>query len=90
MKGQRAREIGSPGFRHPSRTIDLFDEHIDDFSIASIALSLKAIALKPSLYIEFGGNDKLLFSENDFLDLSQSKVISALQSLMNDKELCTL
>lgn len=90
MKGQRAREMGSPGFRHPSRTIDLFDEHIDDFSIASIALSLKAIALKPSLYSEFGGNDKLLFSENDFLDLNKSKVILSLQSLMTDKELCTL
>ena len=47
MKGQKAREIGSPGFRHPSRTVDVYDEHIDDFSIASIALALKAIALKP-------------------------------------------
>ena len=90
MKGQKAREIGSPGFRHPSRTVDVYDEHIDDFSIASIALALKAIALKPVLWNEFGGNDKLLFSENDFLDLSKSKVINALQPLMIDKEFCTL
>ena len=90
MKGQKAREIGSPGFRHPSRTVDIFDEHIDDFSIASIALALKAIAIKPILWNEFGGNDRLLFNETDFLDLSQSKVITALQSLMTDKEYCTL
>ena len=90
MKGQKAREIGSPGFRHPSRTIDAFDEHIDDFSIASIALALKAIALKPVLWNEFGGNDRLLFGENDFLDLSKSKVIAAMQPLMTDKEFCTL
>ena len=90
MKGQKAREIGSPGFRHPSRTVDAFDEHIDDFSIASIALALKAIALKPVLWNEFGGNNRILFSENDFHDLSQSKVITALQSLMTDKEFCTL
>ena len=90
MKGQKAREIGSPGFRHPSRTVDVYDEHIDDFSIASIALALKAIALKSVLWNEFGGNDKLLFSENDFLDLSKSKVITALQPLMIDKEFCTL
>jgi hypothetical protein len=76
MKGQKAREIGSPGFRHPSRTVDVYDEHIDDFSIASIALALKAIALKSVQWNEFGGNDKLLFSENDFLDLSKSKVIT--------------
>ena len=90
MRGQKAREIGSPGFRHPSRTVDVFDEHIDDFSIASIALALKAIALKPVLWNEFGGNDRLLFSENDFLDLSQSKVIVAMHTLMTDKEFCTL
>ena len=90
MKGQKAREMGSPGFRHPSRTEEIFDEHIDDFSIASIALALKSIALKPVLWNEFGGNDRLLFSESDFLDLSQSKVITALQPLMTDKELCTL
>lgn len=90
MKGQKAREIGSPGFRHPSRTENVFDEHIDDFSIASIALALKAIALRPKLWNEFGGNDRLLFSENDFRDLSKSKVMMALQPLMTDKELCTL
>lgn len=90
MRGQKAREIGSPGFRHPSRTKDVFDEHIDDFSIASIALALKAIALKPVLWNEFGGNDRILFSENDFRDLSQSKVMMALQPLMTDKEFCTL
>lgn len=90
MKGQKAREIGSPGFRHPSRMVDVFDDHIDDFSIASIALALKAIALKPVLWNEYGGNDRLLFSEKDFLDLSHSKVIATLQPLMTDKEFSTL
>ena len=90
MKGQKAREMGSPGFRHPARTEEVFDEHIDDFAIASIALSLKAIALKPSLYTDLGGNDKLLFSERDFQNLSESNCISALQTLLFDKELATL
>jgi serine/threonine protein kinase len=90
MKGQKAREVGSPGFRHPSRTADIFDEHIDDFPIASIALTLKAIALKPVLFSEFGGYDRLLFNENDFLDLSHSLLISSLQRLMLDKEFSTL
>ncbi len=90
MKGYKARENGSPGFRHPSRMNSEFDEHIDDFSIASIALSLKAIALNPTLYMNFGGNDRLLFSEQDLLDLSNSNCIKSLQPLMSDKELCTL
>lgn len=90
MKGQKARELGSPGFRHPMRTENTFDEHIDDFSIATIALSLKAIALKPSLYTDFGGNDRLIFSERDFQDLANSHCLSTLQSLLIDKELTIL
>ena len=90
MKGQKAREYGSPGFRHPSRINSEFDEHIDDFSIASIALSLKAIALNPTLYMNYGGNDRLLFSEQDLLDLSNSNCIKSLQPLMSDKEFCTM
>lgn len=50
MKGEKAYEIGSPDFRHPQRTADDFDEHIYDFSIASIALSLKAISFDSQLY----------------------------------------
>ena len=40
MKGQKSREIGSPDFCHPLRNEELFNEHIDDFSILSILLSL--------------------------------------------------
>ena len=90
MKGQTARENGSPGFRHPCRTEKVFDEHIDDFSIASIMLSLKAIALNPTIWKQFGGNDRLLFCEDDFRDLTKSKCIAALQDLMSDSEFCTL
>lgn len=90
MKGQKARELGSPGFRHPYRTEDVFDEHIDDFPIASILLSLKAIALDPSLWMNFGRNDNLLFTEHDYQYLNTSPCISALQSLMYDKDFCIL
>ena len=90
MKGQKARELGSPDFRHPSRTEDDFDEHIDDFSLASILLSLKAIALQPDLLEEYGSSDRLLFSEKDYRNLSESKVIDALKPLMQDAELASL
>lgn len=90
MKGQSARELGSPDFRHPSRTEEVFDEHIDDFSLASILLSLKAIALQPSLLEEYGASDRLLFSEKDYRYLSESKVMDALKPLMQVTELASL
>ena len=90
MKGQKSPTIGTKDFSHPLRTIDDFDETIDDFALASIALSLKAISMKPTLLDIYGASDRLLFSESDYRNPSSSKVISALQDLMCDKDFCTL
>ena len=90
MKGQKSPTIGTKDFSHPLRTIDDFDETIDDFSLASIALSLKAISLDSSLLQSYGASDRLLFSATDYLDLSKSKIFAALQSLFADVEARTL
>ena len=90
MKGSQSPTIGTRDFSHPLRTVDDFDETIDDFSLASIALSLKAISMKSTLLDIYGASDRLLFSENDYRNPSNSKVISALQELMCDKDFCTL
>ena len=90
MKGSKSPTIGTKDFSHPLRTVDDFDETIDDFSLASIALSLKAISMNSTLLDTYGASDRLLFSENDYRNPSNSKVISALQELMCDKDFCTL
>ena len=90
MKGCKSPTIGTRDFSHPLRTVDDFDETIDDFSLASIALSLKAISMNSTLLDTYGASDRLLFSENDYRNPSNSKVISALQELMCDKDFCTL
>ena len=90
MKGSQSPTIGTRDFCHPLRTVDDFDETIDDFSLASIALSLKAISMKSTLLDIYGASDRLLFSENDYRNPSNSKVISALQELICDKDFCTL
>lgn len=90
MIGQKSPTIGTKDFSHPLRTIDDFDETIDDFALASIALSLKAIALDSSLLQSYGASDRLLFSATDYLDLSKSKIFAALQDLLADVEARTL
>ena len=89
MKGSQSPTIGTRDFSHPLRTVDDFDETIDDFSLASIALSLKAISMKSTLLDIYGASDRLLFSENDYRNPSNSKVISAMQELLCDKDFCT-
>ncbi|MBP5421806.1 MAG: leucine-rich repeat protein [Paludibacteraceae bacterium] len=86
MKGQKARELGSPDYRHPQRTEDDFDEHIDDFSLISMLLSLTAISINPLLLEEFGASDRLLFSEFDYINTESSKLIMTLlhMSVVNE------
>lgn len=86
MKGQKARELGSPDFRHPLRTENDFNEHIDDFSLSSILLSLKAISLSPLLLLEFGDINRLLLAENDYRDLAQSPIMKNLLYMMAIKD----
>lgn len=90
MEGQKARELGSPDFRHPLRDENLFDSHIDDFAIASIALSLKAIALDSSLLEKYGATDRLLFSAEDYRNLGESTVLKAMTSLSSDSTFASL
>ncbi len=78
MKGQKARELGSPDFRHPQRTENDFDEHIDDFPLISILLSLKAISASPQLLVKYGANDRLLLSEVDYYNINKCDVIKCI------------
>ena len=90
MEGTAARELGSPDFRHPLRTAERFNEHIDDFPLAVILLSLKALSLSPSLWNTYGASDRLLFSAADYRDLSSCAVLQAFPPLFTDSELTRL
>ena len=90
MQGRSARELGSPDFRHPLRTAERFNEHIDDFPLAVILLSLKALSLSPSLWNTYGASDRLLFSATDYRDLSSCALLQAFPPLFTDSELTRL
>ena len=90
MRGQKARELGSPDYRHPLRTEDCFNEHIDDFPLALIGMSLKAIALDTSLLQNNARSDSLLFSESDFQDIGECLMMISLCALLNDAEFSKL
>ena len=85
MKGQKAREVGSPDYRHPLRTVNDFNENIDDFSLATIAMQLYAVALQPELLTTTSG-DTLLLCEKDYRDLGKSEMMSKLFSQVGNPE----
>ena len=57
MKGQRAKEIGTPPFTHRDRTINDFDEYIDDYAAILILLVLRIIAKYPAKFDDYLAND---------------------------------
>ena len=87
MLGAPSREAGTPAFRHPNRPTMPFDERIDDFPLASINLSLYLIALKPGLLQKYGAKDRLLFTETDYQNLSQCKLLKDILALCHDAQL---
>ena len=87
MLGAPSREAGTPAFRHPNRPTMPFDERIDDFPLASINLSLYLIALQPELLQKYGAKDRLLFTETDYQNLSQCKLLKEILALCHDAQL---
>lgn len=72
MAGTKARENGTPNYRDPIRSQLPFDEHIDDFSLIVIELSLLLIAQNYDLF-KLREHDGLVFSETDFINFKESE-----------------
>lgn len=84
MQGQRARELGSPDFRNPSRTEDDFNNDIDNFPIISILLSLELLVENKDYLSRYGAEDRLLLSEKDYRDIENSKIFKRAYSTYNE------
>lgn len=90
MSGQKAREIGSPNFRHPLRTYQQFDEHIDDFALVSILLSLNALTQNKDDLKHLISNDAFILSQKDFAAPVQSTALAKITSLCFNERVGTL
>lgn len=84
MKGSVSHELGSPGYRHPSRISGAFNEHIDDFAIAVIALSLRVLSLDTTAFHTMRHNDFALFSEKDYSNIDKSEGIKHILRTIGD------
>ncbi|MEM7337257.1 MAG: hypothetical protein AAF467_01350 [Actinomycetota bacterium] len=59
-------EFGHPNYQHPDRTSGVvWGEHIDWFSALVIYVSLRALAMDPSLW-RYHNGDNLIFRDEDF------------------------
>ena len=82
LSGRKPLEQGSPHYRHPLRSTLPFDEHVDDYSLSLILLSLRAIACERCLYYKYSSNEYLLFSEKDQMNPYTSPAFKELNHLI--------
>ncbi|WP_413207360.1 hypothetical protein [Rhodospirillum sp. A1_3_36] len=85
LAGRKSPTLGHTHFNHPMRSIDHFDQSIDDFSMLLVSVGLSALAVQPSLLQEFEGAEKLLFEKKDFLDPDHSPVFDRLRNLESSR-----
>ena len=69
LAGREGHELGHRNYQHPARSRADLGPGIDNFSAWVIYASLLALAIDPTLWTRLdGGEEKLIFSREDFID----------------------
>ncbi len=79
-------ERGRSEFQHPQRALLPYNEQIDRFSLWVTICALEALKHDKTLWLEvmqggFNTLDNMLFTGNDFINMSQSQLVNRLQAL---------
>jgi len=86
LMGKGSHERGQRNYQHPQRTEFDFGAYLDNFSSWVVYVSLVAIAVQPQLWQQFrGGDDCLLFRQQDFEHPKESAIFRALDNLPDDR-----
>lgn len=65
--GEVSPEIGTAAYQHPQRTTDLYDKHIDDYSIAFLSIFLHAAAIDSTTIEYFRKYHEPMLSPKDII-----------------------
>ncbi len=84
LEGQQSVELGTAAFQHPSRSVEIFDRHIDDFSIALIASALRALSYDVTLFDKYGDEDGLLLDAERVV-ANQSAAFDQIETLFLER-----
>ncbi|MDE2483272.1 MAG: TonB family protein [bacterium] len=79
---------GQENYQHPDRSPSDFNADLDRFSIFSMYVGLRALAVRPDLWTRFdGGDERVLFTKHDYADPEGSALFRELDGIADIKEL---
>lgn len=86
LSGRSAIELGHRNYQHPARNSSFFEASLDNFSAWVIYVSLKCLAVDPSLWRRMdAGSDCLLFRHSDFVAPEDSHAFAILDAHESEK-----
>lgn len=80
LAGLTTTQLGTEGYRHPSRTESDFDRHLDDYPIALISTTLAALALDYDLYRRNDRGDGVLIDPSEAV-AGMSAIVAEIERL---------
>lgn len=80
FRGETSPELGHPHYQHPLRTVNDYDEQVDNFPALVIYLSLLALMADSGLWQKFYNGKNLLLTKADFANPENSECFSALKN----------
>ncbi|HEY7155683.1 MAG TPA: PA14 domain-containing protein, partial [Gemmataceae bacterium] len=83
LAGTKSGEVGHPAYQHPERLrTGAYDQEVDRFSLLSIAVALRCLAVGGrSLWERYDNGDNLLFRQSDLQAPAESPLFKELQTI---------
>ena len=77
--GEPSPELGHQHYQHPLRTMNDYNEQVDNFPALVIYLSLLALSYDPGLWHRFYTQENLILTKADYADPANSECFRALK-----------
>ena len=81
--GRRSPEIGTAAYQHPARTAEMFDKHVDDYSIAFISTLLHLMAVDESAAEHYRQLHEPKFMPSEFINPNGWQATSKLADVLD-------
>ena len=81
--GRRSPEIGTAAYQHPARTAEMFDKHVDDYSIAFISTLLHLMAMDESAAEHYRQLHEPKFMPSEFINPNGWQATSKLADVLD-------
>lgn len=81
--GRRSPEIGTAAYQHPARTAEMFDKHVDDYSIAFISTLLHLMVVDESAAEHYRQLHEPKFLPSEFINPNGWQATSKLADVLD-------